>query len=375
MAVVGEYTPGDKMRPKKNSSTIYLPVTLEANVGRSSNRFSMLFGAGAGTVLWVLFAFGELTGSDGWGTKFFKLFVVTVIAMIVVRFVFLQEYKYRRAYSTLQLRNNEFDLSSIWNIISIDDVVGKPYFVHYRNGTTGLFVMMENDVVVGKPVDDEYLSYEALGDAYQQAFNHELDMEHLDIMDFIGHDRRLDYARRTMTERCGNPEIRGMMSQIFDNLQSKMNDNVTVYDIYVFHTNNMTNEVFYSRVTQVLQDMLGGNYSSYHLMNSKEIGSLVKSMFNLGSFSVVDSLITSYKASEIKTIKVLDATFADGTTKVYMQPYDRRKEEERRAQQSKAQMTQLKKREKERNRKNKRNKRNTGAPQQQVFAPSDSLEL
>ena len=53
-----EYTPGDKMRPKKNSSTIYLPVTLEANVGRSSNRFSMLFGAGAGTVLWVLFACG-----------------------------------------------------------------------------------------------------------------------------------------------------------------------------------------------------------------------------------------------------------------------------------------------------------------------------
>ena len=32
MAVVEEYAPGDKMRPKKNSSTIYLPVTLEANV-------------------------------------------------------------------------------------------------------------------------------------------------------------------------------------------------------------------------------------------------------------------------------------------------------------------------------------------------------
>lgn len=373
MDITEEYTPGDKMRPQEGSSIIYLPVTLEANVGRSSNRFSMLVGAGVGTVIWVLVTFGELTSGDSLTTKIIKVFVATVIAMIIVRFVFLQEYKYRRTYSLLKLHNNEFDLSNIWNIVSIDDVVGRPYFVHYRNGSTGLFVMMENDVVVGKPTNDEYLSYEALGNAYQQAFNYELDMEHLDIMDFIGHDRRLDYARRTMTERCNNPEIRSMMSQIFDNLQSKMNDNVTVYDIYVFHTNNMTNEVFYSRVSQVLQAMLGGNYSSYHLMNSKEIGSLVKSMFNLGSFSVVDSLITSYKASEIKTIKVLDATFADGTTKVYMQPYDKRRAEERREQQSKAQMRQLKKRQKERNKK--KHKKNPGSPQQQVFAPSDSLEL
>lgn len=373
MAVMEEYTPGDKMRPQEGSSIIYLPVTLEANVGRSSNRFSMLVGAGVGTVLWVLISFGELTSGDSWATKFVKLFVFTVIAMIIVRFVFLQEYKYRRTYSNLKLHNNEFDLSSIWSIVSIDDVVGRPHFVHYRNGATGLFVMMENDVVVGKPTNDEYLSYEALGNAYQQAFNYELDMEHLDIMDFIGHDRRLDYARRTMTERCNNPEIRSMMSQIFDNLQSKMNDNVTVYDIYVFHTNNMTNEVFYSRVSQVLQIMLGGNYSSYHMMNSKEIGSLVKSMFNLGSFSVVDSLITSYKVSEIKSIKVLDATFADGTTEVYMQPYDKRKAKERLEQQSRAQMSQLKKRQKERAKKNK--KGNTNETKTQVFAPDDALEL
>lgn len=360
-------TPGGSMRPQPGRNVIELPVTIEANSGRSGDTNTRFAGAAVGIVIWALISFGELTGSDPWGAKLWKLVIFTVVVMVIIRFVFLQEYKYRRTYSILQQKKNQFDLSNIWGIVSVDE--DEPHFVHFRNGGIGLFAAMENDVVVGKPDDDEFQSYQALGDAYNRAHDYELKMVHVDNMDFIGEDGRLDYARQTMAEQCDNPEIRSLMTSIFDNLQRRMNDNVTTSDVYVFSTSNMTSDVFRYNTKQVLDIMCRGNYASYHFMIQAEIGTLVKSLFNLGNFSVVNALVTSYKTENIKGIKVLDANFDDGTSEVYLKPWDIRKAEKKEQQRSAAQRQQLTKRENER----RKHARKTGQPP--VMPDNDSLEL
>lgn len=318
---------GFEMRPREGSTVIKLPVTIEGNKGRSDKLLAKVASAIGVAVIWVLVVYGLLTNSDF--TLFRKILyvaVATVIAMAVARFGFLGEKKYRESYSRMEESKNEFDLSNMWAIVGVDE--DAPHFVHYRNGELGLVVSMGNDVVVGKPENDEYNSYTALGDAYRRAAELELDMLHIDMMDFIGQDPRLDEARRYMSVNCTNPEIRDVMSSIFDNLQDGMNDNVTTQDIYVFHTRDMSKDVFRYNVRQVLDMMCLGNYATYRSMSQEEIGALVRSMFNLQSFSAVDAMLSAYRNETIPGIKVLSVDYADGSNKVWLKPYDERQAEE-----------------------------------------------
>ena len=318
---------GFEMRPREGSTVIKLPVTIEGNKGRSDKLLAKVASAIGVVVIWVLVVYGLLTNSDF--TLFRKILyvaVVTVIAMAVARFGFLGEKKYRESYSRMEQSKNEFDLSNMWAIVGVDE--DAPHFVHYRNGELGLVVAMGNDVVVGKPENDEYNSYTALGDAYRRAAELELDMLHIDMMDFIGQDPRLDEARRYMSVNCTNPEIRDVMSSIFDNLQDGMNDNVTTQDIYVFHTRDMSKDVFRYNVRQVLDMMCLGNYATYRSMSQEEIGALVRSMFNLQSFSAVDAMLSAYRNETIPGIKVLSVDYADGSNKVWLKPYNERQAEE-----------------------------------------------
>lgn len=318
---------GFEMRPREGSAVIKLPVTIEGNKGRSDKLLAKVASAIGVAAIWVLVVYGLLTNSDF--TLFRKILyvaVATVIAMVVARFGFLGEKKYRESYSRMEENKNEFDLSNMWAIVGVDE--DAPHFVHYRNGELGLVVAMGNDVVVGKPENDEYNSYTALGDAYRRAAELELDMLHIDMMDFIGQDPRLDEARRYMSVNCTNPEIRDVMSSIFDNLQDGMNDNVTTQDIYVFHTRDMSKDVFRYNVRQVLDMMCLGNYATYRSMSQEEIGALVRSMFNLQSFSAVDAMLSAYRNESIPGIKVLSVDYADGSSKVWLKPYDERQAEE-----------------------------------------------
>lgn len=318
---------GFEMRPREGSTVIKLPVTIEGNKGRSDKLLAKVASAIGVAVIWVLVVYGFLTNHDfTFVRKILYVAVATVIAMVVARFGFLGEKKYRESYSRMEQSKNEFDLSNMWAIAGVDE--DDPHFVHYRNGELGLVVAMGNDVVVGKPENDEYNSYTALGDAYRRAAELELDMLHIDMMDFIGQDPRLDEARRYMSVNCTNPEIRDVMSSIFDNLQDGMNDNVTTQDIYVFHTRDMSKDVFRYNVRQVLDMMCLGNYATYRSMSQEEIGALVRSMFNLQSFSAVDAMLSAYRNESIPGIKVLSVDYADGSSKVWLKPYNERQAEE-----------------------------------------------
>ena len=342
-----EYTtndPGSVMRPTPSATNLYLPVTMEPHPGRNSDLKWRVILAAVVTVVTLVVCFGILTGDSSFIRKIVTVTLIVTVVLFVLRFVLFQEYRYRGTYSRIYRDKNIFPGDALWGILSVDKV--EPHFVHYRNGT-GLIVELENDVVVGKPEEDEYNSYEALSDAYQAAWETGLDIEHIDLMDFIGKDDRIELAKSNLARSCRNPELRSFMSSIYANLEEGMRQNVTTKDVYVFKDTNRetSQESMLQNVKNVLDIMCQGNYSGYRFLDQSEIGDLVSSLFNLKSFNPEQALIRNYDKSEVKGIKLLAIGYSDGTVDTIAKPYDIRQQELKEKERSRRAHEQFKRRE------------------------------
>lgn len=336
--------PGSVMRPTPSTTNLYLPVTMEPHPGRNSDLKWRVILAAVVTLVTLVICFGILTGDSSFIRKIVTVALIVTVVLFILRFVLFQEYRYRGTYSRIYRDKNIFPGNSLWGILSVDKVY--PHFVHYRNGT-GLIVELENDVVVGKPEEDEYNSYEALSDAYQAAWETGLDIEHIDLMDFIGKDDRIELAKSNLARSCRNPELRSFMSSIYANLEEGMRQNVTTKDVYVFKDTNRetSQESMLQNVKNVLDIMCQGNYSGYRFLDQSEIGDLVSSLFNLKSFNPEQALIRNYDKSEVKGIKLLAIGYSDGTVDTIAKPYDIRQQELKEKERSRRAHEQFKRRE------------------------------
>ena len=86
--------------------------------------------------------------------------------------------------------NYIFSYNLFWNIYEINDAF--PYFVQFVNGLKGVFVIFDKDIVVGKEDDADFNHYEALAEAYNQLAKRDIEFMHIDYMDTVGQDSRLD---------------------------------------------------------------------------------------------------------------------------------------------------------------------------------------
>ena len=321
MAYVGESS--NIMRPKKGASKIYLPITFDYSVGRSeTNKTKIVWSIILG-ILGLILGVGTLFAKDG------NLIVNLVLGFgimfgtsLIIRFPILGEHKIRNEMLEAKERDYKKTYESMWGIFSIDDVY--PYYAHMRNGRTALFVRFDKDVILGKVKDSKHEHYEAISDAYNLAGSMGVGMCHIDYMDVIGNDERLDACFQSLPN-IKNPDMRDLVTDIYTNLQEKMNEKVTTYDVYVF-TFRSSESSFWYQIRKVFACMLDANYVSYKVLNSNDLRSLFISLSNLHDFSVIEAMSQAFNTEKYNgVIPIKVAT--DGDEVIINKTIEEKKEE------------------------------------------------
>ena len=279
------------MKPRKGSNVIYPPITFDYTSGRRNSRKNKIVASCIVGVIGLIFGLGLLSSKEGnfltnTLTGFLALFATTVI----IRFPILGEHKIRNSMLEAKERDYKKTFRDVWGIFAIDDVY--PYYVHFRNGRTGIFVRFDKDVILGKVSDSKYEHFEAISDAYNLVASLGIGMCQIDYMDVIGNDPRLDSCFQSLTE-IKNPDMRDLMTDIYSNLQDNMNEKVTTFDVYVF-TFKSSESSFWYQIQKVFSCMLDANYASYKLLNAEDLRGLSISLNNLLDFSVVDAMSQAF---------------------------------------------------------------------------------
>lgn len=298
------------MTPKTGDTSIMLPITFDYHGGRSSNWKGKVVIGIADVAVVALLMFGITANKEFviWQKVLFDI-VVFYIGLLILRFVVFKEQYYSDIYETLKENDYELKLDYIWQIFDID--VEYPYICYYRNGYKGIFVRMEKDAVTGKPVTNIYDHYDAIGNAYNLCHALNMDMIHLDYMDNVGNDSRMQKLYDDLTF-VDNPDMQTMLIDIYNNLKTEMSRNYACFDIYVFLTRGDIKNFVYN-VQSVSEAMLSGNFITYKVLDRYEIAKVCTSLFNLHEFSVFDACENIMSGSGHSGIVPISVTHADGT--------------------------------------------------------------
>jgi hypothetical protein len=320
------------MRPESGDSFITLPITFDYNGGRRAVNKTKLLWAVIISVVTIIVSVGVLFGSNLPLLLRVCLAVgIFFIMSLIVRYVFLEEGKVKANYRNIDESNNELDEKVIWGIYEIESVY--PYICRFRSGKSGVFISLNKDVILGKYAESEFEHFEAIGDAYNLAGAGKVQMIHIDYMDNVGSDERLEYSFSSLSN-ISNPDLKELLTEIFSHQQEQMMKTVTSFDVYAFMWTGSDISAW-NTIQRILACFLDANYRSYHVLNSEDLRELVKVVFNLEEFSVSKASSKAFEITCSSSIVPIVHVDVNGVKTKLGKTREERQEEARRAEEDK----------------------------------------
>lgn len=302
------------MTPQPGDTSINLPITFDYKGGRGENKKGKIILSIADVLLTVIFTVGCASNDnlEIW-MRFLLPCVVLYIGLFILRFFVFRELWFSDVYETLKATDYDLKLDQIWQIFDID--FEYPYICYFKNGYKGIFVRMEKDVITGKVGDAQFDHYSAIGDAYNVAHSLNMNIVHIDYMDNVGNDTRMQklYDDLVFVE---NPDMQEMLIDIYSNLQDEMSQNYASFDIYLFLTRDKLNNFVYNMQT-VCNYMLGGNFITYKVLDRFEISRVCVALFNLHDFSIVEACENVLSGVEHHGVIPIKVKHGDGTEEIF----------------------------------------------------------
>ena len=302
------------MTPQPGDTSINLPITFDYKGGRGENKKGKIILSIADVLLTIILTIGCASNGnlDIW-MRFLLPCVVFYIGLFILRFFVFRELWFSDIYETLKATDYELKLDQIWQIFDID--FEYPYICYFKNGYKGIFVRMEKDAITGKVGDAQFDHYSAIGDAYNVAHALNMNIVHIDYMDNVGNDTRMQklYDDLVFVE---NPDMQEMLIDIYSNLQDEMSQNYASFDIYLFLTRDKLNNFVYNMQT-VCNYMLGGNFITYKVLDRFEISRVCVALFNLHDFSIVEACENVLSGVDHHGVIPIKVKHGDGTEEVF----------------------------------------------------------
>ena len=318
------------MRPKLGDTHITLPITFDYSGGRSDRLKSVKLWAIIISIVGVIVAIGMLASDRAFYVKVPIAAVIIYAVIFIIRFPMLRETEKKEEYKSLISSDYVVDYKELWGIYKVEDI--HPYICRFRNGKSGIYIRLNKDIILGKYADAEFNHYEAIADAYNLAGAGKVQMVHIDYMDNVGTDERLEESFISLGD-VSNPDLKDLLTDIFSFQQQNILRRVTTFDVYAFIWSG-NDTTAWNTINRILNCFLDANYRSYQILNEKGIRDLVKTCFNLVDFSVVEASAHAFAddASSIKLVPI-SLTEPDGTVTVYNKTTEE-KIQERKARQA-----------------------------------------
>lgn len=352
------------MQPEPQDTTINIPITFDYKGGRGENKKNKVIATLVCIVISVILVIGILSNNNleiwkQWGLVILVLYVF----MVFLRYYIFKELYYSDIMEELKAVKNVIPVTKIWSIFDID--FDYPYICYFKNGTKGIYVKMEKGTITGKGEDARFDHYEAISDAYNMSHELNMDIRHIDYMDNVGNDSRLQSLYDNLKD-VENPDMEEMLIDIYSNLEEDMSENYASFDIYLFLTRDKLDNFKYN-VQSVANQMLGGNFITYRVLNRVDIRTVCMALFNLHDFSVTDACEEVLKDSKHRGIVPIRLITNDKVVKLNDTQEEKRikaEEAARRAQEAKLEAKNKKKR-----------KTNKNNQEGSVKADEDDLDL
>lgn len=268
------------MIPKSGDTYIEIPLTFDVRPNIKTVSRVKIY-----TVMLFLIVFFLASLCLCFFMGFMGVFVGIALTFLVAYFLrmsILREKYFMSKYKEFEETKGVFEYKTFWNIFDIDEA--KPYINHFADGRKALFIALPKDVILGKGEDSEYLHYEGVTAAYGALSKNGISAIHIDYMDVVGKDSRLQKLFESL-DKTKDPNLKRLLYSVFNHIRNIMSEEIASYDVYCFYTYS-SEELFLSSLDMVVAGLHRANYLGHLLLPKEEVAELVKAIFNLGDFQI-----------------------------------------------------------------------------------------
>ena len=290
------------MQPHRGEDKVAIPFTFDAKYDINHLNIKKFWLAVVIQALLVIFWIVILIIAEKDDYRVLASIAVWLIAPTILRYALIGEHRFRKGYVALKEKNNTFNYSLFWNIY--DTSTTSPTFFYHRTLQNSIFVAFDKDVIVGKGDDSDFAHYDALSEAYNLLSKKGIMCTHIDYMDNVGKDNRLQEVMDEL-QSCPAQGLRDRVYDIYEYMQYYMSDTFSDYDVYCF-TANMRTDLLYDELEPVFNAFMNANYIRYRVLDRQDVRGLVAAVMGIPDFSVTrtcDNLFVDSGATNV--IKII----------------------------------------------------------------------
>lgn len=270
------------MRPGEKDSDIEIPITLDVSSPQRVFKPEFFTVSVLALSLWFIYFVIALIVAETNVTRFWLPLILFFVVFYGCRYGIMSEQYYRNRRKAVTEHHGIFGHDYFWNA---NDIVEDTITVYmHPNNYKSIVIAFDKGVIVGKNDDTGYHHFEGLAEAYKYANKKGIEFTHIDYMNLVGKDTRLNRLREDV-ESTEHKDLRTIVSQMLEGVQLDMNSAYASYDVYVF-TFKISIDRFFGLLQNLLPLFKKANYVRYRYLNTAGVRDVVKAVFNLEEFSV-----------------------------------------------------------------------------------------
>lgn len=293
----------ENITPDVGDKFVNIPITIDSKPGRGGRFRGQMIANGIALAIYLFIMFTTFkNGELGFLAKFGRFIFFSVLFLFIVRFIIMRENKLYKQYKKLEDNDYQFNKANLWGIYGQSEVYPS---IFYATGDKLIsIVKMHKDVTVGKKEVDLYNHFEAIADALNYAGKSGMRVMHIDFMDSVGNDDRLDEWYTEVVE-TKNPDFKEFYSLMYNHLVESVKSHMSFEDVYVLSSQD-TESLFAFKVEQFALELKNGNYTAFKYLNREEVQSLVCSVYNVYEFSFMEASQGVFNKEELGNITAIE---------------------------------------------------------------------
>lgn len=282
----------EKMKPQVGDKYVNIPVTLDGSVGRNGRYKGKLLVVVIVTILTGFLMFSQLTTGDGGLVKrVLMAFLILFVSSSIVRFMIMGELKLRKTYKKIIKNDHQFDIQTLWGIYK--PCAAYPYIYYMSNGGLVSYIRMGKDVIIGRKEQDLFNHYDKIADALRFAGENGLTISHIDYMDSVGKDERIDiWMEEAM--KTSNPDFKDAYSMMYSHMTNSVLYHMSSEDVYAVY-GWMPEQEFNRKIKEFAKELRKANYASFSLLDRVGIQNLISTVYGFKTFSFYEASKSTFK--------------------------------------------------------------------------------
>lgn len=281
------------MQPQRGDTSVSIPVTFDNKTSYRSKQEGRLGWSMLLLGVWLLSSLFVFVLNEGF-FQFVYPFLSFFLLSYIFRFVIMRENYYKKKRRALIENDYVFSHDMFWNVYDISEK--SPYIAYLGNGVKCITIAFDKDVIVGKGNHSNFDHQEAVKEALRQVAKRGVEIIHIDYMDKVGKDDRMQ-GLFSVADKAENPDVRKVLTKIYDHIDYKMNKAYASYDIYCFYSTKNDN-LFWDDVLILTSYFLKANYLKPRVLSRNDLSDLVPTIFNLQEFSIGQANDAIFKGTD-----------------------------------------------------------------------------